>query len=346
MAHPALQEGWIDRPHLCMPLGDLPLESGELMLDAQVSYVVHGELAAGRPVVLALSAIGSTHHRLDFLIGPGRALDPARVTVIAVDALGNGLSSSPSNSVRQAGEQFPRFCIRDMVRSQQALLDRLGVTRLHAVVGASMGGMQALQWAVSEPTRMDHVVAMTPMARTSAWAQIFNTTSRKVLQAHPGWSRGDPACWEAWVPLMQMLCSRTPQQWDQALGSAEAVQDEIQSRTLLWQAQGFSPLDWIYQSWAYDAHDVGSTPGLPCASALADLDANTSAALACVKAKTLILAPPLDLYNPVACAQWAASQITGAQFLEIPSIWGHQSASAGDPGAGEFLNQSIGLFLA
>ena len=116
----------------------------------------------------SLTAIGSIHHRLDFLIGPGRPLDPERHFIICADAIGNGMTTSPSNSRTHPDLAFPRFAIRDMVASQQKLLDALGIGRLAAVVGASMGGMQALQWGVSAPDRMRSIVALVPMARTRA----------------------------------------------------------------------------------------------------------------------------------------------------------------------------------
>ena len=82
MAHPPLAPGWLDRPHRHCELGDLPLESGEVLHEAVVSYVLHGDpVHAVDGTVLVCTAIGSTHHRLDFLIGPGRALDPAGCAV-------------------------------------------------------------------------------------------------------------------------------------------------------------------------------------------------------------------------------------------------------------------------
>jgi homoserine O-acetyltransferase/O-succinyltransferase len=75
--HPALQPDWIDRPHQTLALGELPLESGEAIRDFEISYVVHGTRSrSDDTVILVLTAIRSTHHRLDFLIGPGRPLDP------------------------------------------------------------------------------------------------------------------------------------------------------------------------------------------------------------------------------------------------------------------------------
>ncbi len=338
MTHPPFQAGWIDRPHQIYAPGDFRLESGEVIRDFQLSYVIHGELDAARSnAILALSAIASTHHRLDFLIGPGKAFDPSRDAVIAVDAIGNGLSSSPSNSLHQPGQQFPAFSIRDMVNSQAALLDHLGVKRLRAVAGASMGGMQALQWGVSQPDRMAAIVAMTPMARTAPWAVAINETSRRALMADPAWASGGARGWSAWVPLMHLLSGRTPAQLAQAFKSPDEVRDWIDARLRWWQAQGFAASDWIAQSQAYDGHDVGQTPGF---------GGDTQAALASVKCPVLVLAPPLDLYNPAESAAWAARQMPLARFRQIPSEWGHQSASAADEVAGDWINEEIRSFLA
>src|ERR1700754_644269 len=126
--HPPMQPGWIDAPHGRLPLPRLLLESGEAIEDFELSYAVHGDADdRSLPVVVALCAIGSSHHRLDFLIGEGRALDPNRARIFAIDAIGNGLSSSPSLSHRQPRLNFPRFTIRDMVNSQRLLMQHLGI---------------------------------------------------------------------------------------------------------------------------------------------------------------------------------------------------------------------------
>ena len=198
-------------------LGDLALESGEAILDYRQSYVTHGELDPNRRnAVLVCASLTGNHHRLDFLIGPGKALDPARWYVVATDPIGNGLSTSPSTSRRQPRMSFPRFSIRDMVHAQHRLLvECLGVNELHAVVGASMGGMQALQWAVSHPGFMRCIVAMTPMAKTAPWAILVTETARACLMADPAWN-GDgfdhppERGWRAYHGLMSALVTRTP----------------------------------------------------------------------------------------------------------------------------------------
>ena len=338
LRHPPLADGWIDSPHRRLDLGDLALESGEVLRNAFVSYVLHGDPAQlPDAAILVTTAIGSTHHRLDFLIGAGNALDSDRHCIVVVDALGNGLSSSPSNSAEQAGPHFPRLTIRDMVASQRRLLDHLGVRRLHAVVGASMGGMQALQWGVSHPQHMAALVAITPTARTARWSQLVNELSRRALfsDAHCRTARPREEAMRLWVPLTQWVMPSTPAAL-QHLETPAALLALIEQRTQQLVEHGPNPFDWCCQTWAYDAHDVGDTPGC---------DGDTVRALACIQAATLVLAPQLDLYNPVFEAHFASDHIAGARHVELPGIAGHASASGGAMEPTDVLRDEVRRFL-
>ena len=336
MIHPPLAAWHVDAPHRSAALGDLRLESGEVLRDCRQAYVTHGTLAPDRRnAILVCSAITGTHHRCDFLVGPGKSLDPARWFVVATDAIGNCIATSPSNSAAQPRMAFPRFSIRDMVEAQRRLLvEHLGITKLHAVVGASMGGMQALQWAVSHPGMVGRVVAMTPMARTTPWAAAVLETARACLMADPAWNgreftRPPDRGWRAYAGLMNALLMKTPE----AVDAAAPAFDDIVAATL---ANGFDAHDYLYQSWAYAAHDVGTTPGIA---------GGTRRALESIRARTLILAPPLDLFNPVAAAREAADGIPGARYVEIPSVQGHLAATPQDAADAAFLNEAIGAFL-
>src|SRR5881275_3552705 len=115
-------------PHQLYGEGDLKLESGEVIRDFSISYVTHGTLNAKKSnAILMVTAISGNHHRLDFLIGPGKALDTGKYFVVATDAIGNGLTTSPSNSQAQPRMKFPKFLMRDMVASQQKLMEHLGI---------------------------------------------------------------------------------------------------------------------------------------------------------------------------------------------------------------------------
>jgi homoserine O-acetyltransferase len=341
--HPPMRPDWIEAAHHRWHAGDLALESGEAIRDFELSYVTHGKLNPGKTnaVLVAVSLTGN-HHRLDFLIGPGKALDPERYFIVCADPIGNGLTTSPSNSTRQSGAAFPRFGLRDMVASQHRFLaEKLGLSGVHAVVGASMGGMQALQFAVSHPRFVRTVVAMTPMARTHPWAVAVVETARRALMADPAWNGSEfteyPARgWRAWSGVMSVLANRTPAALAQMFEGPLDTLEWMDKLTADNRASGFDATDWMYQSWAYQTHDVGTTAGV---------EGGTAAALASIECPSLILAPPLDLFNPPAAAMEAADAIPNATLLEIPSVQGHQSAGTASPDDVAFLNEEIGAFL-
>jgi homoserine O-acetyltransferase len=339
MRHPPMAIGWIDRPHQRFELGDMPLESGEVLREAFLSYVIHGDPSRlPDHAILANTAIGSTHHRLDFLIGEGAALDTGRWCVIVIDALGNGLSSSPSNSGTQAGAQFPRLSIRDMVESQRRLIDHLGVNQLVAVVGASMGAMQAVQWAVSHPERMANLIAMVPMARAARWSQLVNEMSRRALFTdlpchHP---RARDQAMPLWAALTQLVMPRSPEALED-FPSQAALMSWLHERERQLAAHGPDPFDWCRQTWAYDGHDVGGTPGF---------NGDTNAALRHISAAALVLAPASDLYNPVFAAQAMCESIARAQFVLLPGHEGHASAGGGAVAPTAVLQAAIGEFLS
>jgi homoserine O-acetyltransferase len=342
--HPRLRPGQLDAPHQVAELGEHPLESGAVLQALRLSYVTHGSLSPQRDnAVLVACAIGSTHHRLDFLIGPGRALDTERYFVVAIDALGNGLSSSPSNSEAQPGPSFPAFTIRDLVATQGRLLsETLGLSSLRAVVGASMGGMQALQWAVKPPLPLGAAVALTPMARTTAWSRLLNEVCRRALQSDPGFASGryreQPwTGWRAWALVHRGLAWRTPTALEALAPTPfelERLIVRLEEETL---DSELDANDWIAQSHAYDAHDVGDTPGF---------GGDTVAALGSVALPVLVMAPPLDLYNPAEEARRAASLIPNARWVEIPSGEGHLAAGGVREREVRLLDRTIAAFLS
>ena len=339
----AAAHGPNDPPHQLYHLGDLTLESGEVIRDFAISYVTHGTLNPQKSnAILMTSSIAGNHHRIDFLIGPGRALDTTRYFVVATDAIGNGLTTSPSNSQAQPGMKFPHFTIRDMVESQRRLLvDHLGISHLVAVAGASMGGMQALQWGVSHPDFASALVALTPMARTPAWSVAVNEATRKALMADASWNNGNYTSqpeqgWRAWVDVLLTLATRTPEGLKAEFPNALDVIPWIQGWEDRWLKGGFDANDWIYQTWAYDRHNVGTTSGF---------NGDYVRALRTIKAKTIVVTGPLDLYNPEPEAIEAAKYIPDARYVQVPSLQGHFTASPAKAADVEFMNRAVGEFL-
>ncbi len=329
-------------------IGDFKLESGEVIRDFQIAYMTQGTLNADKSnAALMVTAIGGNHHRIDFLIGPGKGLDTDRLFVIKTNAIGNGLTTSPSNSTTQHGTKFPHFSIRDMVQSQYLLLEHLAIKHLVVVAGASMGGMQALQWGVSHPDMMDALVALTPMARTTPWSIAINESTRHALMLDPAFNNGDYtsqpiAGWRMRADVLQVLGTRTPEamraQFPNPMDVIAwiAVQEDAVAKS------GFDANDWIAQTWAYDRHNVGDTP----IDGKNPFGGNHLNALHALKAKALLMTGLLDLYNPVEEAQEAARTIPDGRYVAIPSVQGHVAAAAGfRPADVEFINQTVRAFM-
>jgi homoserine O-acetyltransferase len=344
LAWPALAHTPQQPPHQSYGEGDFKLESGETIRDFAISYVTHGTLNAKKSnAVLMVTAISGNHHRIDFMIGPGKALDPAKYFIICTDAIGNGLTSSPSNSKAQPRMSFPKFTIRDMVESQFRLVkEKFGIDHVVAVIGPSMGGMQVLQWGVSHPEFMDALVAMVPLAKTPAWSVAVMEASRKAIQNDPAWKDGN---YDAppekgvrlWRDILSLLSARTPDMYQAQFKNGMDVLPwmEAQETALL---RAFDANDWIYQTWAYERHDVGTTQGF---------GGDTAKALASIKAKTLILTGTKDLLNPEFEPLEAGKAIPNVVMKTISpgTVTGHAAAGGAIPADVEFLNRETGAFL-
>ncbi len=186
----------------------LELDYGGILNHVAVAFETYGELnAKGDNVVLICHALtGSAHvagrHGRDELpgwwdplIGPGKPIDTRRYFVICSNVLGGcygttGPSSIDPETGRPFGLGFPRFTVRDMVRVQRRLIEALGVTRLAAVIGGSMGGMQVLEWAVMYPQLVATIVPIAIGARHSAWAIGLNEVARRAITSDPDWQGG------------------------------------------------------------------------------------------------------------------------------------------------------------
>ena len=166
--------------------GPLRLDGGAELAPVEVAYETYGTLAAdGSNALLVCHAltgdqhVASTHPRTGKpgwwtrMVGPGKPIDPDRHFVVCANVLGSCMGSSgPASADPATGRpyamRFPVITIRDMVRAQAMLLDHLGVGRLAAVVGGSMGGMQALSWPATFPTRVRACVVIASTARHTA----------------------------------------------------------------------------------------------------------------------------------------------------------------------------------
>ncbi len=191
------------------PEHPLVLDSGKVLSPLTIAYITYGTLNAERSnavlITHALTGdqfVASTHPVTgkpgwwDLAVGPGKPIDTDRFFVICANVLGGCMGTTGPASIDPAtgkiyGLNFPLVTIRDMVRAQAMLLDQLGIEKLLCVIGGSMGGMQALQWAATYPERVFSAMPIATGARHSAQNIAFHEVGRQAIMADPDWRGGD-----------------------------------------------------------------------------------------------------------------------------------------------------------
>jgi homoserine O-acetyltransferase len=185
----------------------LALKSGAVLRDYTLAYETYGTLdAAGSNAVLVCHALNASHHVAgvdeqgnlgwwDNLVGPGKPLDTERFFVIGVNNLGSCFGSTGPMHLNPAtgrawGADFPVMTVEDWVDAQARLVQRLGITQLAAVMGGSLGGMQALAWTLRHPERVRHCIAVATAPALSAQNIAFNEVARRAIVTDPDFHGG------------------------------------------------------------------------------------------------------------------------------------------------------------
>jgi homoserine O-acetyltransferase len=322
-------------------------EGGKTLPEARVVYGTLGTLnAAGDNAVLLPSHYMADLHGYDWLIGPGKALDPGKLFLVASELFGNGRSSSPSNTPEPFhGPRFPVMTIRDNVTAVHRLLtDELHVKHLRAVIGFSMGAQQALQWAVSYPEFMDRIVATSGTAKTYGHGIVRLESQIAAIELDPAFKGGayeaEPVQGIEATSLVWLAWLYSQEWWRKELWRTEnppgtrfdqAV--ETYKREFF---KGKDANDLILQMRTWESNDVGASPGF---------HGDAEAALRSIKAQVLYMPSATDLYFPVEDAKYEAGFIPHCMFLPIPSLWGHPAGAGESAEDAAFLNTHIAAFL-
>lgn len=261
-------------------IGDFLLESGEVLPDARIAFRSWGRLTptGTNAVVVCHALTGSPDVDLWWsgLLGSGRTLDPDRDFIICCNVLGSCYGSSGPASERPGttdrwGADFPAITVADVVRAHRRVLDGLGVRGIRLVVGGSLGGMQALEWAVQD-VRVAAAAVVAAPARHSAWSIAQSEAQRTAIAADPNWHGGDyesatpPAAGLAAARMMAMCSYRTPRSLGDRFdrrstdGGAFEIEDWLRYHGGAL-ADRFDAASYVQLTRTMDSHDVGHGRG-------------------------------------------------------------------------------------
>ena len=343
----------------------LSLECGAQLAPVTVAYETYGTRnAEGTNAVLICHALTANAHAAgyhspadnapgwwDGLIGPGRAFDTTKYFVVCPNILGSCYGTTGPASINPASGEpyrmsFPSFTVRDMIAVQKKLLEALGVNRLAAACGSSLGGMQVLEWAVSFPGFCETAIAISTAAQQSAWCIGLNAAARVAIMNDPAWRNGcygqQPQHGLGLARMIGMISYRSHEEFEQRfgrmrqqpLGDAFDPENLFQIESYLRHqgeklVQRFDANTYLCLSRAMDAHDVAFGRG-----SLRDV-------LGSVRARVLGLGVSSDLRYPTHEQKAFVRHCPNARYAEIKSLYGHDAFLI------EFdqINRLIGEFL-
>ncbi len=338
----------------------LTLQHGGLLSPITLAYETWGTLnAEGDNAILIAHALTGDAHAHDVeqpdnpkvawwnpLIGPGRSFDTSRYFVICSNILGScygstGPSSLNPHSGRPYGMSFPVITIRDMVHAQRHLLEHLGVRQLAMVAGGSIGGLQALEWAITYPDLVRNLAVIAATPALTAQAIAFSEVERQAIMADPLWQGGDyvpgqgPTTGLAIARMLAMITYQSEEGMELRFGRQPARRPDIPSPShaadigrrfdvegyLYHQgaslARRFDANSYLYISRAMDLYDVSE--GYP----------SLESALSRLQSKALFVGIRSDFLFPAANVRWLAEKVKilggNSTYVELDSPHGHDA---------------------
>ena len=304
-------------------LGDFNLQNGGVIRNCRIGYRTFGTLNTDKSNVIVFPTwAGGTTEQLKSNFGPGRLIDSTTYYVVAIDALSNGVSSSPSNSRLQPRMRFPKFTLRDTVATQHELLTRvLNIHHVKAVVGISMGGMQAFQWLVSYPDFMDKAIPIVGSPRLAPYDLMLWQAQISALMRDRDWKGGNyianPA--RALDFAFGELLLTTPADYNRRKTREQVFADLEKARN--------------------DAHRFDANDKIRQVQAMMQLDISRDAAKT-VKAKVFVVVAKYDhVVTPGPATEFAT--LLGAKLLTLDSDCGHLSTTC----ESGHLNEAVADFL-
>lgn len=305
-------------------IGNLKLENGEMIYNCKIGYRTFGKVNKDTSnVIIYCSWFEGTSEAIGSLIEKRNFIDTSDYFIIAFDALGNGISTSPSNYP----DNFPVITIRDMVKSQFIVLSEyLGIKHIHGAVGGSMGSMQVFEWAVAYPDFIDKIVAYVSSPRLNSYDLLWMNTQLKMIETFKKYGAEEKEI-KTLSKMLTAWISRTPEYINENIN-----ENEMQSYLGSFETEPskyFTLDDYISQMKAMITHDISK-----------EFNFSMEEAAKNIKAEMFIIVSRNDLMvNPVESIRLA--ELTGSELIVLDNNCGHLAVSCELEKCKEAINEFL-----
>ncbi|CUH67461.1 Homoserine O-acetyltransferase [Thalassovita gelatinovora] len=329
-------------------LGTYKFQCGLAVPDCKLAYKTFGTLNAAKDNVIVYPTwYSGQHYDNEWLIGAGMALDPEKYFIIIPNMFGNGLSSSPSNTPEPYNaDRFPDVTPYDNVMAQHRLItEKFGIEKIRMVTGWSMGALQTFHWGALFPDMVERIAPFCGSAKCSRHNYVFLEGVKAALRADSAWENG--------------RYTTKPEKGLRAVGRVYAgwglsqtfYREELDLKTL-----GYASLeDFLIGFWEgfFLPKDANNLLTMAWTWQHGDISDNElyngdyKAALGAIKAKAYVMPGQTDLYFPVEDSQNEVANMPNADYVPVPSIWGHFAGGPGtNPEDVKFIDEKLTELLA
>ncbi|MCJ8164613.1 homoserine O-acetyltransferase [Pontibacter sp. E15-1] len=315
--------------HLFTHTSTFELESGDTLPELRLAYATYGTLNERRDnVVWVCHALTGSPDFTDWwcdLFGDGKLYDPREWFVVCANTLGGCYGSTGPLSINPKTQQpyyhtFPQVTNRDVVGAFDLLRQHLGLERVHTLLGGSLGGQQALEWALQQPEIFERLVHVASNARHSPWGIAFNESQRMAIRQDPSWGTATETAGAEGLKTARAIAMLSYRHYNTYAATQQEPGNSITDnfRASSYQvhqgeklAKRFNAYTYWHLSKAMDSHHVGRDRG------------GLEKALAQVKARTLFVGVNSDLLFPVEEQRFMHAHVPGSSFYLIDSNYGH-----------------------
>lgn len=307
-----------------------PLECGETLPAITVAYHTYGKLNENHDnVIWVMHGLTANSDVADWwpgTVGEGLFLDPEKYFIVCANMLGSCYGTTGPSSINPASgepwyDAFPKITIRDMVHAHQLLANHLGISKIHEMIGVSLGGFQAIEWMVTDPEIAENVMFCATDSSCSPWLAAFNQSMYMAIKTDPTWGekRLDAARnGLSTARAIALISYRGPFAYNMSQRDSEDKEDPFFHRVQTYQEYQGKKLCDRFDVYSYvricqsgDSHDVGRGRG------------GIKNALARIKANTLVVGISSDILFPPECLRQLADDIPGSHFEVMDSNFAH-----------------------